>query len=252
MSMAIKYAMQKRHKKMAMGGPCDEHGTHMCEMCHGGEYAKGGYAEDREINLVERHDNEKGIHKSEYEPFPRPGYQEGKGGISSAGKKVRSGNYASAKNEHKQKLEELKSMKKPHLYSEGGAVEEDDRMLNQHGEHEVAAEGMMEDNEPEHERMVSHPVENQDDHEDMVGRIMKQRMMHYSKGGRVANDTPIVADFEPNQFDDLVKDDKLEEHYTGANSGDETGDAQEDEDRRDIVARIMRSRRLKDRMPRPA
>ena len=40
--------------------------------------------------------------------------------------------------------------------------------------------------------------------------------------------------------------------YTGANSGDEIGNEQEDEDRRDIVSRIMKSRRLMDRNPRPA
>lgn len=140
----------------------------------------------------------------------------------------------------------------PHPYSEGGAVEEDDRMLNQHGEYEVGAEGMDEDNEHHAEKMYPHAEENQDDHEDMVGRIIKQRAKHYSHGGQVANDTPIRADFEDNQFDYLVKDDDLEQHYTGANSGDEIGNDQEDEDRRDIVHRIMKSRSKKDRMPRPA
>jgi hypothetical protein len=165
MSMAIKYAMQKKAKKMADGGPCDEHGTHMCKMCHGGMYADGGFVEEEE--------------ESGYMPRPE-----------------------------------------------------------EHADH-----------------MYEHPVENQGDHEDMVGRIMKKRMMHsqhYSEGGRVANDTPPDSEFEPNQFDDLVKDDDLEEHYTGANSGDEIGNHQEDEDRRDIIARIMKSRRLKDRNPRPA
>ncbi len=87
--------------------------------------------------------------------------------------------------------------------------------------------------------------------EDMVGRIIRSRMQSYSKGGRVSNDTPIIADFEENQFDDLVKDDDLEQHYTGANSGDEIGNEQEDEDRRDIVSRIMKSRKKKDKMPNP-
>lgn len=143
-------------------------------------------------------------------------------------------------------------MPKEHERKDHAAMMEDDRMLDQHGTEEVGAMGMEEDNEPQHERMVSHPLENQDDHEDMVGRIMRQRTKHFSKGGQVANDTPITADFEKNQFDDLVKDDDLEQHYTGANSGDEIGDEQEDEDRRDIVARIMKSRRKKDRMPVPA
>lgn len=138
-------------------------------------------------------------------------------------------------------------------FSEGGAVHEDDRMLNQHGALEVGAEGTMDDNEAPEMHNYAHNVENQDDHEDMVGHIMKKRQMHFSKGGRVANDvgTGEEADAMPNQFDDLVKDDGLEEHYTGKNSGDEVGDAAEDEDRRDIVAMIMKSRKKKDRLPNP-
>lgn len=84
---------------------------------------------------------------------------------------------------------------------------------------------------------------------DMVDRIMRKK---YSEGGMVANDDKVLADFLPNEFDELAKDDDLDFSYTGANSGDEIGNEQEDEDRRDIVARIMRSRAKRDRMPRPA
>lgn len=205
----------------------------------------------------------------------------------------------------------MRSMKKPHLYAEGGVAYEDDRMLNQHGEHEVGARGMMDDDEHHREHSYAHPVENQEfphDEEDMVGRIMKKREQHfakggmpdfdrlhegideslmkhhydgdeeqeemhaqderdreerkevheeehprhYSEGGRIANESMPMADSEHAEYDDLVKDDHLQEHYTGANSGDEIGDEQEDEDRHDIVARIMKSRHHKDRMPRPA
>lgn len=86
--------------------------------------------------------------------------------------------------------------------------------------------------------------------DDMISSIMKKRK-GYSEGGRVANDTDMEADFEPNEFDDLAKRDDLEQHYTGANSGDELGNAQEDEDERDLVSMIMKSRRKKDRMPHP-
>ncbi len=147
------------------------------------------------------------------------------------------------------------SMPEEHERSNHHAMMEDDRMLNQHGEHEEGAMGMAEDNEPQHERMISHTKENQsfpEEEHDLVGRIMKQRMKHYSEGGKVANDTPVDADFEDNQFDDLVKDDDLDSSYTGANSGDELGNDQEDEDRHDIISRIMKSRKLKDRMPHPA
>lgn len=257
--MAIAYAMKKKARKMAEGGedgPCDEHGTHMCEMCHGGMYAKGGNIHD----AGHRYNEVEGVHKER-----DPGSSGT--GISEAGDRVRKAHSIRkhggredqatlyedvAKDLHRETLHKMRHMGKPDLYAEGGAVEEDDRMLNQHGEEEVGAMDMEEDNEPQHERMIEHAVENQDDHEDMVGRIMRQRTKHFSEGGRVANDTPVYTDFEDNQFDDLVKDDDLDQHDTGKNSGDELGDAQEDEDRRDIVSRIMKSRRMKDRMPRPA
>lgn len=128
------------------------------------------------------------------------------------------------------------------MMAKGGFVEEEE------------SSGYLPEPKEHAEHEVMHPVENQGfpEEEDMIGRIMKQRAQHYSRGGQVANDTPIHADLEDNQFDDLVKRDDLEQHYTGANSGDEIGDHQEDEDRHDIVTRIMKSRRLKDRNPRPA
>ncbi len=99
--------------------------------------------------------------------------------------------------------------------------------------------------------------------EDMVDRIMKKRsenfsgLDRYSEGGKVANqehgpNDSRLAGFSPNEFDDLVLRDDLESSYTGANSGDYVGNDQEDEDRKDIVARIMASRKKKDRMPNPA
>ncbi len=86
-----------------------------------------------------------------------------------------------------------------------------------------------------------------------VNKIAKS----FSEGGRVANsdhgvDDSRLAGFSPNEFDDLSLRDDLEFSYTGANSGDEISDEQEDKDRRDIVSRIMRSRSKKDRMPSPA
>lgn len=91
----------------------------------------------------------------------------------------------------------------------------------------------------------SEGAEMEDD--DMIDRIMRQC---YSEGGRVANETPWTADFEPNEFDELVKDDDLEGHYPGSQ---EIGDEQEDMDRHDIVSRIMRSRAKRPgHNPRPA
>lgn len=151
MSMAMKYAMQKRSKKM--GAPCDEHGEMGCGMCHGGKMAEGGFVEDEEA--------------SGYQAMPEP--------------------------------------------------DEDD-------------DG------------------DDDGSNGIVDRIMKR----FAKGGAVANDTPPEADFEENDFDVLPEMEDTEADETGANSGDEMGDKQEDEDRHDIVGRIMKSRSKKDRMPRPA
>lgn len=84
--------------------------------------------------------------------------------------------------------------------------------------------------------------------DDLVMRIMKKK---YSHGGQVANDTGTgqEADKLPNQFDDLVLRDDMEFSYTGANSGDELGNAGENERREDIVSRIMNSQKKKDKNP---
>lgn len=169
MSLAIAYGMKQRAKKMASGGMMEpggmcEHGKQMCEMCHGGKMAEGGFVDEEMA--------------SGYEPMP--------------------------------------------------------------------------EEKPEH--MDEHSMENQEfpmEEEDMVTRIMKSRAKGYSEGGRVANDTPAMADDEDNQFDDLVKRDDLESSYTDANSGDELGNEREDEDRKDIVSRIMRMRMMKNRMRAP-
>lgn len=84
-------------------------------------------------------------------------------------------------------------------------------------------------------------------HEDVVDRVMAKRM---AEGGMV-NDESDRADSKSADFDELDQEPVTEFSYTGANSGDELGNAQEEEDRRDIVARVMR-KRMKQSNPRPA
>ena len=98
------------------------------------------------------------------------------------------------------------------------------------------------------------PILGSGDKDDLVGRTVAKR---YSEGGKVANEDhghndEDLAGFDPNEFDDLALRDDLSFSETGANSGDELGDDQEDHDRKDIVARVMKSRAKKDRNPRPA
>lgn len=83
--------------------------------------------------------------------------------------------------------------------------------------------------------------------------IVDRAMKKYSKGGKVANDVSDLAGFKPNEFDDLVLRDDLKSTYgEGNNSGDMSGNAQEDHDQDDIVSRVMSSLMKKDRMPIPA
>jgi len=105
-------------------------------------------------------------------------------------------------------------------------------------------EAMPEEHEKENEAAMHEDA-------DMIARIMHKRKM-YSKGGMVANDDEPIAEFKPNQFDDLALRDDMESEYTGANSGDEDGNEAMDERDHDVIRKIMASRAKKGRMPHPA
>lgn len=83
------------------------------------------------------------------------------------------------------------------------------------------------------------PAEHEQD-ADMIARIMHKRKM-YSQGGMVANDDEPIADGMEAQYDELAKDDHLEMHDTGANSGDEDGSELNQDT--DMVGRIMKRRK---------
>lgn len=139
--------------------------------------------------------------------------------------------------------------KKHGMHPDHMAMTEDERMLNQHGEEEegptgeyMSGGGMLTD---DGYQSTSHE-------EDMVGRVMAQRQRMFSEGGKVANKNGFRAAEAPDEFDDLALRDDLHSQYTGSNSGDELGNEDEDKRRRDMVNRIMASRRLKDRLPNSA
>jgi hypothetical protein len=316
-NLAIAYSMKKKAKKMADGGDVqgspvfggkkmpsaagdtspaqdaknaglsfDPYGK-VKKMAHGGQIAE---MEDRA--------DVRGVHKQSH--FSSEG-------ISRAGASARNSNdmaskngsdaMASSKRGHERVLGEMKSMKKPNLYADGGfitdnyqspasgrgqthpdlgyheeesgfvdhmgnvqrpdraAVAEDDKDLNQHGAREVGSYGQDEPFPAGPEAYLG---------SDIVDRIMNKRLnekglpsheaeQHYSEGGKVANSDLPIADFMPNEFDDLhLRDDLSSTYGDDDNSGDALGNAQEDEDRNDIIARVMRSRAKKDRNPRPA
>lgn len=84
--------------------------------------------------------------------------------------------------------------------------------------------------------------------DELFDKMMADR---YSMGGKVSNDSAPTADDLPAEYDYLVLNDDLEEHYTGANSGDELGSEEETKRRNQIVAEVMMKRR-KQHNPRPA
>ena len=133
---------------------------------------------------------------------------------------------------------------------------EDRRALNQHGQIEegqqTGGDGFHDESYMGNQGNSHDEYSDTEDSGDMVGRIMKQRQQSFSEGGRVANQDKEITGDMPNEFDDLHLRDDLEFSETGANSGDELGNDREDHDRKDIVARIMRSRAKKDRNPNPA
>jgi hypothetical protein len=225
---ATAHAMHKRMKKMAKGGEIKRKDSD--EMA---PYAR------REIE----NPDEKGVHQIGY------GNARHSPGESNVGNSLRSDPGFSKKShiglmqqngrreEHKRVLREGRSMKKgyPDHFAEGGFVED-----------EMGEYDPMEHPEPE----MNEAAEGED--MDMIHKLLAK---HFSKGGMVANDVGVAeADKLPAEYDDLVlrDDDMSDADYTGANSGDEMGNKQMDSDEHDIIARIMKSRAKKDRMPRPA
>jgi hypothetical protein len=235
-SLAIAYNMKRRHKKMAEGGEV------------------------------------KGVHKPMKiaGQYPEHGGESWKSRVAPGASKQRS----------KENLAELKAMPKPKLqglaeggevhscpscgYAEGGETMQD----STDSPETLQARQSVSDS---FKRALGH-AEGGEVEDDMVDRIMHQRTGYaeedemyphakdkmfdvtnkYSEGGKVANSDEIEAGFDPNEFDVLHLDDDLESTYgEDDNAGDELGNAREDEDRKDIVARIMASRKKKDRLPNP-
>ena len=91
-----------------------------------------------------------------------------------------------------------------------------------------------------------------DEDADMITRIMSKRKM-MAEGGVVADEPGPEMDEHSADYDYLSSGD-LDDSTTNSGSadGDELGNAQEDEDRHDVVSRIMKQRKMKNTNPRPA
>jgi hypothetical protein len=255
-SLAIAYALKRKaqHKDahMCEGGSC-EHPSH--KMADGGDIPP--------VDPSTADSFEQGFMGKAYKPQPKPSETPVASGYAKGG-------------EMKSKRE--RAMEAFHKMAEGGMMTDmgyqskekpevdGDLMPEAHLKQELA-EHVAHMDAPD--SSVKHDVMNQMGDEDegagdmdaihpMVRRIMMGMAKGYSKGGMVANeesgestDKPTMAKADGNEFDDLALRDDLEFDSTGANSGDELGDEQEDDDRHDIVSRIMKSRAKKDKMAVP-
>jgi hypothetical protein len=286
-SLAISYAMKKRSKKMADGGPATSPSpqpvdndpsspTNQFIKSFQGAHAEGGPIDPIEddrlqskahqcemcgaVSSNEEHEGDR--HDSMGEPMMAEGGQ-----ITD--------NYQSPSTAMHQTHQGNKDPQETYVKDHQGnfikqnkaGMSEDDRKLGQHGQVEEGEQGGGQGYHDE--SYMGNPGNSWDnysesedgDGQDMVGRVMKQRQQMFSQGGKVANRDQGVstksgdkmAGFMGNEFDDLPLRDDLESTYgDDNNSGDETGDAQEDKDRSDIIMRIMKSRSKKDRNPYPA
>ncbi len=249
-SLAIAYSMKKKakEKKMFNGGPVDS------------------YNEDQEkMGLGEGYDDVEKESAYQSPPDRDAPYKK-----SMASQRFAGGGQVQR---DEKKTGYLDRPTQSPVYN-SAAVEEDDKDLNQHGRSETTPE--MGPPPMNHDDMFEEDLYhlNQEGEQDpggsipyamfapggIVDRIMSKRAQSQmrpvalSEGGRVANATPIRAGFSPNEFDDLVLRDDLESSYgDDDNSGDSLDNEQQNRDRQDIVARVMRQRAMKrNRNPVPA
>lgn len=249
-SLAISYAMKKKAKKMADGGEVEDAQASMRKAFH---FADGGSP------LGSRESGQESFRKAFKTPEEKE-EQQAKASPQSTPA------YEPLENRHYSKGGGVYDVSSPdkllHTQEKPGFVpdqpqydwiEKPTNVLNVASKHE--------DNKDLNQRAVDMAASTSMSEQDLVDRIMEKRSQsfasldRFSKGGQVANDvgTGQEADKLPNQYDDLVLRDELESTYgDDDNSGDALGNDQEDEDRKDIVARIMASRRKKDRLPNPA
>lgn len=258
-SLAIAYNMKRKAKKMANGGHAHD------ERCAEGCYAEGGNV----LDSSHRSDNERGINKVAYTSRSH------NAGTSEAGAALKPSfslgdehDSDVAKMKHRKVLQEMKSSPRPKLMANGGPLTADDVPEAPRKNAEEMQRGALQSGPTMAEAMHSIRKAFGSDEDtqtaegyamggDVVDRIIAKRKNMYSEGGQIANggddDLDKMADGDPNNFDDLALRDGLSSSYGhDDNSGDALGNAQEAEDREDIIARIMRQRKMKQHNPSPA
>jgi hypothetical protein len=224
-ALAIAYSMKRKAQHKAMGGEIEK------EEEHGGMEGGGGpdspswfgssvpESGTREIEMSKRDKLVSDVVNAKLKP-------------SAAGTNI---------NQAERKLLQHDYDNRDMKYAHGGEVQE-------HAEHDPEHEDHMLYGEPKEAlHKAKHEAAQHHAHGGVIHRVLK----HFSKGGVVSNKGDAEADEQADQhvreYDDLVADDHLES--TQHDYGDHDGDAAEDHDRHDIVARVLHSLAKKDKMP---
>ncbi len=215
----MKYAMQKRAKKAC---ECGGAGCEMCGMAKGGEVKA-----KKEPESVGKTRSGKDIYPHHKDPRHKGYTRE---------------DHEDAMEHHKNAQgplnHDLHQLGRKHPTSESGFGTPMKTLASKRDYHAKMAQHHS-DSMDEPENMAEGGMVGDDD--DLVGRIMSKR-----KGEP-------MADFESNDFDYMDQIPPIDEaDYTGKNSGDEKGDKEVDDEEKDVVSRVMKSRKKGDRMPRPA
>lgn len=271
-SLAIAYAMKRKAQHKASGGLTDEQAKGLIKGAQEGgaetpvaqseankqaedeaRFAYGGCAEGGEVSEQ----------KSGYVDHPQRELAAkimAEGGYIGSYQSPRTGPHQNVFHpieKHKEQMSGFVDHEGNVVKHDMAAMSEDDRLLNQHGVHEVGpehgGEGFHNESYMGHHNDPHDEYQSEAHDEDMVGRIMKQRAMSYSEGGKVANNThEFEADFEdPDKFDDLeLRDDLSSSYGKDDNSGDAKGN-EYDSEHDDLVARAMMKRK-KQHNPNPA
>jgi hypothetical protein len=248
-SLAIAYNMKRKAKKMADGGEMDEYGFPKEDRPapKPSQQASDDSSKKTVGQIIGYPMAEGGVMKSKRQRAMEAFYAEG--GKVGGAETSTTGNYIGS----------YQSRGKPNIDGDLMPAAHLEQELAEHVAHMDAPQSSYEHNVMNQMGDEDEGAGDMDSIDPMVMRITMGRAKGYSKGGKVANeesgestDEPTMAKADGNEFDDLALRDDLEFKDTGANSGDELDDAQENHDRNDIISRIVKSRAKRDRMPSPA
>jgi hypothetical protein len=200
-ALAIAYSVKRdaEHHKMAQGGCIGP----SCRGCSSANcYAKGGEVESDEW---EPRETKSAMHPEKHHKGVHESSRFGTKGVSMAGEDQRTG--LDSKEEHHRVLGEMRAMKKPKLYAEGGSVSSwTKREDNERGVHGEGSSNKNFSGESMAGKHVRHAQEHPEDKEDSMGaaKLHHKKVLGemkampkpklYAEGGEVSDGEPQMED----------------------------------------------------------